>query len=340
MRRPRNLLPCLLVLLVLTGPSGLHAQPRSSTSLPANRFRNGEETLRAFAPVSQATRHSVVKFNVNGETVALGTVVDAQGLVLTKASELKPGTLTCWLASDQEVRASILATNEDLDLALVRVQAQGLKPVRWASSPPVVGQWAVTVGIPPTPHAVGVISALPRRVRPERALIGVQFQNGGSAPRIEEVLAGFGAEKAGLRPGDIIVAINGEQVSDRQQVVEVLRDFREGQTVKLRVQRAGDQFDAQVQLMVAGGERLGRGSFSQERASRLLGAVSQRAAGFEEVLEHDTVLSPWLCGGPLVDLDGNVIGLNIARAARVSTYALPPRIVQDALRRFLASAQW
>lgn len=334
-----RLLPVLPVLLVLAGSIGLRAQPRSSPSLPAERFRNGEATLRAFAPISEATRQSVVKFNVNGETVALGTVVDAEGLVLTKASELKPGTLTCWLATDREVPASVLATNDDLDLALVRVPAQGLKPVQWAASPPIVGQWAVTVGIAPTPHAVGVISALPRRVRPERALIGVQFQNGSSLPRIEEVLAGFGAEKAGLRAGDVIVAVNGEPVTDRQQVVEALREFREGQSVRLRVQREDRQFDAQVQLMVAGGERLGRGSFSQERASRLLGAVSQRAAGFEEVLEHDTVLPPWLCGGPLVDLDGKALGLNIARAARVSTYALPRRIVQEALDRFLASAR-
>ena len=64
-------------------------------SLSRNRFRNGEETLRAFAPVSEATRFSIVKLNVGGETVALGAVVDTDGLVLTKASELKPGKLTC-----------------------------------------------------------------------------------------------------------------------------------------------------------------------------------------------------------------------------------------------------
>ena len=37
------------------------------------------------------------------------------------------------------------------------------------------------------------------------------------------------------------------------------------------------------------------------------------------------MLQPWLCGGPLVNLDGEAIGLNIARAGRVTTYALPAR---------------
>jgi S1-C subfamily serine protease len=39
-------------------------------------------------------------------------------------------------------------------------------------------------------------------------------------------------------------------------------------------------------------------------------------------------LQPWLCGGPLVNLDGQAIGLNIARASRVTTYALPAALVQ------------
>src|SRR5690348_7648568 len=59
----------------------------SSQTLPKYRFRIGEETLSAFEPISAATRHSIVKLNVNGETVALGAVVDTNGLVLTKASE-------------------------------------------------------------------------------------------------------------------------------------------------------------------------------------------------------------------------------------------------------------
>jgi serine protease Do len=69
----------------------------------------------------------------------------------------------------------------------------------------------------------------------------------------------------------------------------------------------------------------------QQRQRRLTGEVSQRAEGFEQAIEHDSVLHPWLCGGPLVNLDGKAIGLNIARASRVSTYALPTRLVKRIL---------
>ena len=34
------------------------------------------------------------------------------------------------------------------------------------------------------------------------------------------------------------------------------------------------------------------------------------------VIQHDTVLRPVNCGGPVVDLDGRVVGVNIAHGGR------------------------
>jgi len=308
-----------------TEPAGAQ-EAAVSPVLGRNRFRSGEETLRAFAPVSAATRQSIVKFNVDGATVALGTVMDTNGLALTKASELKPGKLTCWLATDQEVAAEVIGLDEEEDVALVRVHARGLKPIRWAAGEVSIGQWAITPGIPETPHAVGIISALPRRIRPPRALIGIRFDFGTSAPRIEQILPGLGAEKAGLKSGDLILAVNGTAVTNREQVVETLREFRDGQSVKLSLRRAEKQFDAQVRMMVPTSGQSGSDLYSRPRFSRVTGEVSRRADGFEQAIEHDSVLHPWLCGGPLVNLEGEAIGLNIARAGRVTTYALPARL--------------
>ncbi len=41
------------------------------------------------------------------------------------------------------------------------------------------------------------------------------------------------------------------------------------------------------------------------------------------VLQHDIPLSPEECGGPLLDLDGHCVGINVARAGRVKTLAVP-----------------
>lgn len=335
LNRP-HLMPSLTMLplafaLAMSAPAVLAQDYSRAPALPRNSYRNGEQTLRAFAPVSEATRYSIVKLNVNGTTVALGTVVDTNGLALTKASQIKKGKLTCWLAVEKEVDAEVLGTDEEEDLALVRVHAQGLKPIQWAAGGVTIGQWAVNPGIAETPQAVGIISALSHRIRPARALIGVEFDFRSSTPKIEDVIPGFGAEKAGVKAGDVIVALDDVTVTNREQIVETIRDFREGHLVKLRLRRAEKEFDAEVRLRGARSAELSAEVDPRQRQNRLTGEVSQRAEGFEQAIEHDSVLPPWMCGGPLVNLDGKAVGLNIARADRVATYALPARLVKQTL---------
>jgi serine protease Do len=48
------------------------------------------------------------------------------------------------------------------------------------------------------------------------------------------------------------------------------------------------------------------------------------------VIQHDAVnLQPKDCGSPLIDLDGNVVAINIARAGRTETYAVPAAVVAN-----------
>ena len=88
-------------------------------------------------------------------------------------------------------------------------------------------------------------------------------------------------------------------------------------------------------------------NFSGDRAARFkmmnrLGAIpSDRADKFPWVFQHDTPLFPEQCGGPILDIDGDVIGINIARGGRAASYAIPSahinKILSDLLRENVAS---
>ncbi len=327
---------CALATLSIIGSASAQNLP-FPTMLSRDEFRSGEATLQVLAPLSAALRHSIVKIDVDEEIMALGTVIDTNGLAITKASELKPGKLTCWLATDKEVEAEVIAIDEDEDIALIKVHASGLKPINWSTDKVVLGEWAITPGIAQTPQAMGIVSALPRRIRPQRAFIGVTFDNT-EKPTILDLMPGFSAEKAGLKQGDVILEVNSTPVTNRMQVVEMLRELREGQSVRLSVQRENEKIEAEMELMAPKSGPLAAMVEPPPRSSRMNGQVSRRAQDFQQVFEHDTTLQPWLCGGPVVDLDGKGIGLNIARAGRVSTYALTAELVQKIIERLKAKA--
>ena len=68
---------------------------------------------------------------------------------------------------------------------------------------------------------------------------------------------------------------------------------------------------------------------AQEAAMQhaLTGDVNARSGDFPAVFQHDTVIRAVDCGGPIVDLDGHVLGINIARAGRTETYAIPADLI-------------
>jgi putative serine protease PepD len=62
------------------------------------------------------------------------------------------------------------------------------------------------------------------------------------------LVKGGPAEKAGLRPGDVITALNGTKVADSAELIVAIRSHRPGETVTLTVKRSGDVRQIRVTL--------------------------------------------------------------------------------------------
>jgi putative serine protease PepD len=65
---------------------------------------------------------------------------------------------------------------------------------------------------------------------------------------VVQVTPGGPAAKAGLRPGDIIVSVDGQETPTTDALGAVLAGLRPGQTVPVVVQRGGSQNKVQVTL--------------------------------------------------------------------------------------------
>ena len=80
--------------------------------------------------------------------------------------------------------------------------------------------------------------------------LGVQVQSAGVPGGLEvmEVFADLAAAKAGLRQGDIILKVNGEQVDDPEAFVDLVYAAPAGQSLKLTIRRNEEEQEVEVRL--------------------------------------------------------------------------------------------
>ncbi|MFQ5734994.1 MAG: hypothetical protein ACE5KM_23925, partial [Planctomycetaceae bacterium] len=121
----------------------------------------------------------------------------------------------------------------------------------------------------------------------------------------------------------IIIWIAGTVIKNRQSLAGRIRQFNTGDTLDLKVLREGKELKFKAVLGSSLNPR-SRGAIQNSMGGRL----SDRRYGFPEVFQHDTYLRPKDCGGPIVDLNGRAVGINIARAGRTESYAIPANRIQ------------
>jgi len=322
-------------ILVLARP--VHAQPRD----PGAEFaKHHPKILSAFRELVAVPSLSTVRITCGGSQAAMGTVVGSDGLILTKFSELKADPI-CKLADGSEYGATVIGIHEKYDLALLQIGARGLAPIKWADSKSTpVGHWIACPGHGIYPVAVGVVSVAARNLppaptrpgpNPNAGYLGIGFDVADvSIAKISQVMPDTPALRAGLKANDVILALNSKTIEGGIDAFQAaIGQYRPNDVVTLKVKRGDEEKEFKVTL---GKRPADRGTMQNNLGSIL----SEIRNGFPTVLQHDSVIQAHECGGPLVDLEGLVIGINIARAGRTETYAVPGEEVQKLLPDMIA----
>lgn len=309
------------VVLLLAVASTAHAQ---RLRVSGEFTKNGDAIKAAFKDVITDANKSTVKIRTDGKDLTMGTIVSADGYILTKASELN-GDLTVFFRDGTEPKpAKIVGVAEDHDLAMIKVDATGLTPIKWTDkkSTPTVGQWVITTGMNETPSAIGVLSVGRRRIPAKSGMLGVALADGDGGAKVMQVVPDSPAEKIGIHVDDVIARVDNKSVDSRDALISVIRSYMPGQEVHLVVKRGDKELEFKAKLVGGIGT-----AARAEMMNQMGGPLSIRNANFPAVLQHDTVLTPAMCGGPLIGLDGKAIGVNIARAGRVESYAVPADVI-------------
>ena len=169
---------------------------------------------KRFVAPSKAVAQSVVELLVDSKPVSIGTIVDADGWILTKASVLD-GKVSCRLPDGSVVVAEKRAESQEHDLALLKIDVGGLSAAEFSDKePPSIAQVLCAVG-PGQILKPGIVSIETRAIPPEPRWKGDATEDTPNGPMISRSdhgledkhnLSTIGTK---LQIDDIIVSING-----------------------------------------------------------------------------------------------------------------------------------
>jgi serine protease Do len=299
----------------------------------------GEAVTSAFEAQREIIQSSSAVIYSGKDEIAYGTVISSDGYLLTKASELE-GIEKLFVRVDAEIfeEVKIITRDELWDVALLKVNASNLVPVKYAPSSDLKrGTWVIVNGVTSRSKRrvlAGIISAEAREILPEGgAVLGVQLEETKGKIVIKQIVAGSGAEDAGLLKNDQITAVEAQELRGLEDFTEKIKAAKAGSKVKIRILRNSKEME--IEVSISAHNEL----FPEEsRNDQMSGIVSKRRSGFPRVIQHDVFGAKQTMGGPVLNLDGQAIGMNIARANRAETFAIPVEELRELAEHLIHSA--
>lgn len=304
--------------------------------------KKASEILALYAPTIQNARLSTAQVFAKDGTkqLALATVVSEKGYLISKASELEktPNLELVFAKSDVfpkglRMGGKILDTYRPYDLALIKVDASGLKPAVFETSEaPAPGTFLAAAGIDELPITHGVASVNTRNLDDaNKGFLGVMLQSTEQGLSIERVTKNSAAYDAGLKEKDIVLKVNGSVVASVEEFIRTIGSIKPSEKVQIHIKRAEEEKDISAVLRRRGEFPDALRRFEDPR-NMISGALSTRRTGFPAALQHDLYLRPFECGGPLTNLDGKIVGINIAKSGRIESLAIPGATVAMLLK--------
>jgi S1-C subfamily serine protease len=132
---------------------------------------------------------------------------------------------------------------------------------------------------------------------PRGVFLGIQGEGGDNGIRLTQVLSGGPGDKAGLKVGDVVKALDKKAVTKMEEMLEALREHKVGDKVNLTIQRDKETKEVAVTLE----PRPGPGGVRPRNPSRPYGTFP---SGQRENVQDQQGPDGWQTGGVYKSTDG------------------------------------
>ncbi|REJ95631.1 MAG: PDZ domain-containing protein, partial [Planctomycetota bacterium] len=82
----------------------------------------------------------------------------------------------------------------------------------------------------------------------DRPLLGVMLEKVEGGVEVRRILRGTAAERHGIRPGDVLTAIDAQPVTTSEEVIEAIKSHDRGNKLKVTLTRRGVELELEVSL--------------------------------------------------------------------------------------------
>ncbi|QDO95495.1 PDZ domain-containing protein [Formosa sediminum] len=287
--------------------------------------------IKAIGKTVKDLHKSVVKIKSlnedKTEVNTYGTIVSSKGYIVAKASELSKSGLSCEQYNGVISPARLIGIDKSNDLAVLQIQSKDIIAINIPKKTDTrVGTLIGSASFKEDIKYSGVISAPARQILPAAASQGFLGASVTFSNKIFVLYENGAAKLAGLKRGDIIVKFDDTKIESSEDRISFLKTTQVNQKVKVTVLREGAEKEVEVTLLKENEKRIRNRHIGYDLDT------SERKYDFTQAFTHDMPIEVNETGTPVVDIKGNVIGINIAKENRTSSFAIPLDVVLQTVK--------
>ena len=282
---------------------------------------------------------AVVQVNSNDSPSIMGTVISSDGYILTKASEVG-SNLSCEI-NGKTYQGILYAEDHENDLAIIKIDEKGLTAVEWSAH--TTGSFIYSPAQNDDELGFGIIghetAKFPKSFynvnSPEKNTgLGAVIEHAANEFKIAAFLPESPLKTSGAVIGDIVTSVNGIKTPDRKDVIDVISKLSPGTEISLEIKTPDGKTKNLVSTLIKEEEK----EYPSTDRDYRVTDFSKRRADFPAVFMHDAITEAWQCGGPVFDLNGKAVGINVARHNRTTTLAIPSEVIVRSIAKMMKNS--
>lgn len=297
-------------------------------------YLNSKVFLKSLEPLRTTFQEKgIVLLDENSKYRGYATLMNEEGYAFAKLSEINS------IENQKEISARVDQTNFqikrikefiDWDLVLIRLIDCPVEPIPFANKVSETGSLILShsaTSLQKRRIKMGVISAQQRKTRDSGLMLPFLF----SIKEDRLFLDKLFLEELKDYKGWQLLEISGQKVDSLESFEKLTEEKELAQQVEVLIGNKGERKRLKLSYDWRANYLFGPVNGNEAMSGRM----SARRTGFPEIIQHDIPLSARSMGGALLNLEGEVVGMNIARFSRAETYAIPIAQLQRLFEEFL-----